>query len=195
MNASDAAALIAGAVPPAEGPRSAMRVWADLGAGAGTFTQALAGLLGPGARVYAVDRERRAIAALERLAASVRPGAIVIPRRADFADPASLDGLNLPPLDGILLANALHFVPAADQATVLARLVTRLRPRGRLVVAEYDGRGPSRWVPAPVSLERLRELLPAGVGPLREVGRRPSAYGGVIYAAVAEHVVRSGRTG
>jgi SAM-dependent methyltransferase len=186
VNATEAATLIAGAVPPSGGPRHGMRVWADLGAGAGTFTEALAGLLDPGAQLYAVDRERRAIAALERLAASSRSGATIIPRRADFAEPAGLDGLALPPLDGILLANALHFVSAADQAAVLARLVARLRPGGRLVVVEYDGRGPSPWVPWPVSPARLRALLPAGVGPLRQVGSRPSAYGGVIYAAVAE---------
>ena len=186
MNANDAAALIAGALPPSGGPRAATRVWADLGAGAGTFTEALAGLLGPGAQLYAVDRERRAIAALERLAASARSAATIIPRLGDFAERAGWQGLDLPPLDGVLLANALHFVSAADQATVLARLVARLTPGGRLVVVEYEGRKPSPWVPAPVSLARLRVLLPAGVGALREVGRRSSAYGGMIYAAVAE---------
>ncbi len=186
MDANDAAALIAGAVPAPGGPRTSGTAWADLGAGRGTFTEALARLLGAGARVYAVDREPSAIAALGRLAGRAGPAATVVPRRADFADPAGWDALDLPPLDGVLLANALHFVPAADQATVLARIAARIRPGGRLVVAEYEGRGPNRWVPHPVPPARLRAILPAGLGPPRQVGSRPSAYGGSIYAAVAE---------
>jgi len=59
MKIDDAQALIAGAVPRRAG------VWADLGAGDGTFTQALARLLEPGSRIYAVDRDRAALAALE----------------------------------------------------------------------------------------------------------------------------------
>ena len=34
------------------------RAWADIGAGEGAFTLALADLLGPGGRIVAVDRDR-----------------------------------------------------------------------------------------------------------------------------------------
>lgn len=84
------------------------------------------------------------------------------------------------------MANALHFVPAAEQPVVLARVAAALRLGGRLVVVEYADRGPSRWVPHPVSVEHLRAVLPGAVGPLRQIGRMPSAFGGAIYAAVAE---------
>src|SRR5690348_3116034 len=50
MDAQEAERLIAPAVPA--GPA----VWADFGAGDGTFTRALAERLGPGSRIYAVDR-------------------------------------------------------------------------------------------------------------------------------------------
>lgn len=185
MDVSDAEALIAGAIPPPTGAEDAPARWADLGAGQGTFTIALARLLGPAAQLYAVDREPAAVAALDRLAARPRTAATILPRRADFASAADRDALRLPPLDGVLLANSLHFVPDADQGELLARLTDALRPGGRLVVVEYEGRRPSRWVPFPVSLERLRAILPASVGPLRQVGSRPSAFGGWIYAAVA----------
>jgi len=36
-------------------------VWADLGSGSGAFTLALADLPGPGARLYSVDKDRRAL--------------------------------------------------------------------------------------------------------------------------------------
>ena len=41
-------------------------VWADMGAGSGTFTFALARLLGPEGRVVAVDREPAALESLRR---------------------------------------------------------------------------------------------------------------------------------
>ena len=40
--------------------------WADFGAGEGTFTLALARLLGPGAHVIAVDHDRAALRELEQ---------------------------------------------------------------------------------------------------------------------------------
>jgi ubiquinone/menaquinone biosynthesis C-methylase UbiE len=42
-----------------EAVRGAGPAWADLGAGDGIFTRALADLLGSEARIYAVDRARR----------------------------------------------------------------------------------------------------------------------------------------
>ena len=188
MDVRDAAALIAGAIPAPTGADGTAAVWADLGAGRGTFTAALARLLGPSARIHAIDREPSAIAALRQLATRVRTAATIVPHRADFASTESWDALGLPALDGVLLANALHFVPTDEQADVLARLAAGLRSGGRLVVVEYEGRRPSRWVPFPLSLERLRAIAPATIAPLHQVGSRPSAFGGSIYAAAAERL-------
>jgi SAM-dependent methyltransferase len=179
VDADDAVALVASAVP---GPG----IWADLGAGRGTFSRALATLLGPRGHVFALDREPSSVAALSRPRAGPDTAAPVTPLLADFTDATAWPSLGLPPLDGVLLANALHFVPADEQGAVLASLVTRLRPRGRLVLVEYEGRPPSRWVPHPVSLARLAAIAPAGVTPPARVGMRRSAYGGWMYAAVCE---------
>ena len=178
MQIDEAAALIRQAV--AGGGTG--ETWAELGAGGGTFTRALAQLLGPGGRVYAVDRDRRAIDALRSVVAREDARAApVTPVLADFTRP-----LALPALDGVLLANALHFVPDVAQRDVLARVAGHLRPGGRLVVAEYDGRSPSRWVPYPVPLARFRALATEiGLGDAELVGERRSAYGGRLYAAMA----------
>jgi ubiquinone/menaquinone biosynthesis C-methylase UbiE len=132
--------LIRAAIPKHGG------TWADLGAGEGTFSRALAELLGPDSRIYAVDSDASALAALDRWPGAVRPN--VIPVVADFSRPFELPGLRGTPLDGILLANALHFIRDADE--VLARLVAQVRPGGRVVFVEYDRRAPSRWVPYPI---------------------------------------------
>lgn len=177
MNTRDAVGLIGAAIPRQPG------TWADIGAGEGVFTRALAELLGPEGRIYAVDRDGRAVAALERWA--VRDGVKVIPLTADFTQPFDLPGLEPAGLDGMLLANTLHFVRDAD--TVLAQLAARVRPGGRVVVVEYDGRPANQWVPHPLPAARLPALAAAaGLTPFEITVTRPSAFGGIMYVAVAE---------
>ncbi len=174
MNHRDALALLRAAVPAADG-----EAWADLGAGAGVFTRALAALVGASGRVYAVDADARAVRALRARAAEARGGPAVTVLRADVTLP-----LGLPPLDGVLLANVLHFV--RDAEAVLPRIAAGLRPGGRLVLIEYEGRRPGPWVPYPVPAARFRELAAAaGLTPPETVARRPSAFGGEMYVATA----------
>ena len=177
MMTSDAIALIRDAVPSGPG------TWADIGAGTGTFTRALAEILGAGSRVYAVDRDRRALQAIARWANEVR--AEVVPVVADIAAPFELPGLGTGQLDGMLLANTLHFIE--DAGGVLARLVQRLRAGGRVVLVEYDRRRASRWVPYPIAASELPALAAsAGLSPPTLIARQPSAFGGELYVAVAE---------
>ena len=173
MKTSEAVALIEAAVPRGKG------VWADIGAGDGTFTRALVELLGRDARAYAVDRDARALASLRRWAE--REGASVIPVEADFTLPLELPEL----LDGLLVANALHFV--RDAEGVLARLAALVRPGGRVVIVEYDRRAASRWVPYPISTDRLPALAAAaGLSTPTITSTRPSAFGGMLYVAAAD---------
>ena len=179
MNRRDAVELIREAIPRREG------AWADLGCGDGTITRALAELAGPNSRIYAVDRDATAISALTRWASV--DATQVIPVVADFARPFELPGLGGATLDGVLLANALHFVPEAD--TVLARLAEWLRPGGRIVIVEYDQRTATRWVPYPIPTSRLPALAAsAGSSPFVVTASRPSTFGGTLYTAAAERL-------
>lgn len=173
MDHRDAVALIEAAVGRGGG------VWADLGAGTGTFTRALADLLSAGSRIYAVDRDARAVASLQSIHSR---DVEVVAVRADFATSDLGTALGTTPLDGVLLANALHFV--RDSAAVLRRIVRHVRPGGRVVVVEYDRRARSRWVPFPIAADDLLEMGErAGLVNLRVTASRPSAYAGTIYAA------------
>ena len=158
--------------------------WADFGAGDGTFTLALARILGPDARVFAVDRDQQALRELERRAAENGIRNRVTAVAADFIDPFELPGGNTLRLDGMLFANSLHFVRNAD--VVLNRLVHWLRPGAHVVFVEYDRRPASRWVPYPVDAERLPAIC-AAAGLTKPVvtATRPSDYGGELYAAFA----------
>ena len=178
MKDSEAIDLIRQAVPRSAG------TWADLGAGEGTFTRALAQRLEPGARILAVDRDARALARLKR---SWTGPTEVITVEADFTRPLELPGVHAGSLDGILLANALHFV--ADPGATLARLGAWLRPGGRLVVVEYERRRPNPWVPHPIEPSRLVQVA-RGAGFTEPIitARQPSAFGGNLYAAAADRL-------
>ena len=89
--------------------------WADLGAGTGNFTWALAELLGRNGTIYAIDRDLRAITAQRNRMVQDPPGATIIPRQVDF-----MQKLDVPALDGVLIANALHFI--IDQAQALKQI-------------------------------------------------------------------------
>jgi SAM-dependent methyltransferase len=171
----DAIALIRGAVEGRSG------AWADLGAGTGTFTRALAELLGPHSTIYAVDKDRAAYDELKSIARELKN---VVPVHADFTQQFETSELRTR-LDGMLFANALHFVK--DNGEVLGRLASALRPGGRIVIVEYDRREASRWVPYPIPRTRLPSLAArAGLPTPRIVASRPSDYQGELYVAIAD---------
>jgi SAM-dependent methyltransferase len=175
LKQQDAIALLRPAVSETGG------TWADVGAGTGTFTLALAELLGPSARVFAVDRDGKALAEL-RASAAPHAHARIETVQADFTKAFELPGAKPGTLDGILLANSLHFVRSAED--LLARLESWLRPGGRIILIEYDRRAPNPWVPYPIWVDRLPEVAAAAGLSSQVVARRPSAFGGDLYVAV-----------
>lgn len=174
MDRTEMRALIAGSVPEPGG------TWADLGAGTGNFTFALAELLGPDATIYAIDHDASAIRRLRERTDRPVHAATIVPLVGDFTLP-----LDLPPLDGLLMANVLHFM--RDQKAVLTHAVRALRPGGRLVLVEYEVVHPRPWVPFPVPLARFRALAEAaGLSAPTLIGTRRSPSSGIVmYAGAA----------
>lgn len=145
-------------------------VWADFGAGTGNFTRALRHLLGLQATIYAVDQDAHAL----------RSHRDAITIHADFAQ-----SLDLPSLDGALMANALHWV--RHQGRVVQRIADYLRPGGCLLLVEYDVQSPRGYIPYPVPYARFETLArAAGLRDVQPIGSRVSPSGGAgMYAAVA----------
>jgi ubiquinone/menaquinone biosynthesis C-methylase UbiE len=175
MNHADHVYLLQAGIPAPGG------VWADLGAGTGAFTLALADLIGPSGQLIAVDRD---LAALQQQAAMMQKRFHAVPIRyqnADFTQP-----LDLPILDGIVLANSLHFVPYADQIALLTRLKGYLQPTGRLLLVEYDSDQGNPWVPYPRRYERWAEIaLESGFGQVSLLQHVPSRYLGAMFSTLA----------
>jgi hypothetical protein len=135
---------------------------------------ALAQLVAPGSTIYAVDLDQRALKGIPDRHCGVEIRKIV----ADLQS----SGLRLPPVDGILMANTLHFIQ--DQQIFLKRL---LSVADRVLIVEYERSRPNRWGPYPVGFERLRQLFSeAGVERVEKLATRPSLFGGTMYSAFAE---------
>ena len=165
LRRSELVALIEGGVPGRGGN------WADLGAGEGAFTMALADLIGPEGRIVAVDRDASALRAI---------GDGVETRVADFTQP-----LGLSELDGIVMANSLHFV--RDKAPVLRAVHGMLRPGGRLIVVEYGTDSGNPWVPYPFTYQQWEAMAArAGFRTTRLLKTVPSRWLGSMYSAVSQ---------
>jgi SAM-dependent methyltransferase len=174
MNHQDHVDLLRKGVPAPGG------VWADFGSGRGAFTLALAELIGPGGQIYSIDKDRVALREQERLISSrfpEREAGMTRTLAADFTRP-----LDLPPLDGAVMANSLHF--HKDKLAILRLIRGYLRSGGRLLLVEYNVDRGNLWVPHPLSFRTWEKLAAqAGFEKTRLLAARPSRFLGEIFAA------------
>ncbi len=154
-------------------------VWADLGSGEGAFTLALAELLAPGGRIHSVDTDTGALRTQQRSMSARFPGVELEIHRGDFTG-----SLKLPTLDGIVMANSLHF--HRDHAAVVGHVMRWMRPGGRFVLVEYDADRGNTWVPHPISyITWERVAREAGLTGTRRLHTVPSRFLGAIYSALS----------
>ena len=154
--------------------------WADFGAGSGAFTLALRELVGQDATIYAVDKDSSTLRELEdshRARFNSSGNLILLPN--DFSRP-----LELPPLDGIVMANSLHFFK--DKETLLSHVREFLKSNGSLLLVEYNVDKGNLWVPHPLTFESFRSLAPkAGFSAPRLLAKVPSRFLNEFYSAAA----------
>jgi hypothetical protein len=172
MRLPDAIDMLAGSGVEALGPT----VSADLGCGDGTFTLALADLLASGSSIHAIDRDRSALRGIP----SARKGVGISTHCGDFTK----GSWPLTGLDGILMANSLHYVE--NQAAFIRSCEQQMKSQRLFLIVEYDTSHASRWVPYPVGQTRLTRLFQgAGYSSIRVLRSRPSVYRRApLYAAV-----------
>ena len=168
-------ALLPHCIPDAAG------LWADLGCGDGVFTTVIQEIIAPGGRLVGVDVDARSLQRLSERFKQDHPGVSVETRLADFRAP-----LTLLPLDGFVIANALHFIDTKERRDVFAQLAALLKPGGRAVVVEYNTRTPNPAVPFPLDPEEFLALAEgAGLEASRVAARVRSSFLGEMYAGVA----------
>ena len=150
--------------------------WADLGCGTGTFTLALASLLTKGSMIYAMDTNERA---LKDIPDSFE-NAVIKKLKGNFVT----DKLEFDELDGILMANSLHYVK--DKPGFIQKVTTHLNTQGCFLLVEYDTNIPNSWVPYPQSFSSLQKLFSRfGFSTVLKLNEQPSIYNrSMMYAAV-----------
>jgi ubiquinone/menaquinone biosynthesis C-methylase UbiE len=154
--------------------------YADFGSGGGAFTLALRELIGLDATIYAVDNDRRSLNELEsnhRARFNTTRNLILL--KDDF----SLS-LSLPQLDGIVMANSVHFFK--DKEKILRHVRGYLKPKGALLLIEYNVDSGNMWVPYPISFNVCRVLVKrAGFTEPRLLAKAPSTFLKEFYSAAA----------
>ena len=172
MTLNEAIDLIRPGITPTSG------TWADIGAGTGLFTEALIEILESG-KVIALDKSPHSLYEIGNKQSVIGKKISLEIVEADFHQP-----LHLPPLNGIIMANALHY--AKDHTTVLKNVLTSLKTEGTFILIEYDTNTPNNpWVPNPVSFERFKVLCEkVGLQEPVTIGTKKSIYrDGEMYIA------------
>ncbi len=155
--------------------------WADFGSGTGAFTLALADLIGAEGQIFSVDKDRMALQEQARTLKANFPDVRVTYQVGDLTRPLRE---SLPPLDGIVMANALHFIPDHQKDAVVQLLKSYLRPGGRLILVEYSADRGNVWVPYPVSYPTWETIARRnGFANVRLLATRPSRMLNAIYSA------------
>ena len=158
-------------------------IYADLGAGRGAFTLALRELVGLDSTIHAVDKDKSSLDELEkahRARFHSTEHLTLLPN--DFSRP-----LSLPPLDGIVMANSLHFFK--DKEKILRHVREFLKPNGALIIVEYNVDSGNMWVPYPLTFETYRTLAPrAGFSEPRLLAKVPSRFLKEFYSAIAYRI-------
>ena len=170
-------ALLRGGVPTPGG------VWADFGSGQGAYTLALAELLGPGSTIYSIDKDASGLATQAKLLADKFPQVTLKQINTDFYYPVTPA---LPPLDGIVMANALQLIPSHQKGALVKLLKSYLKPGGRMLLVDYNADQGNSWVPYPPSFATWETLAKqAGFESVRQLGTYPSNFLKEVYAAEA----------
>ncbi len=152
--------------------------WADLGSGDGAFTLALRDLIGGEAEIFSVEKDSSRLEQQKINFHQNFSDSKIHFINADFTYP-----LELPLLDGIVMANALHFI--CHKETLLDQLRGYLKPNGRFLLVEYNVDSGNQWVPHPLSYESFRQLAPkAGLTEPTRLARLPSRFLREIYSAL-----------
>lgn len=154
-------------------------VWADLGSGTGAFTLALADLIGPTGIIYSVDKDRASLREQERAMQARFPDNTVHYVVADFSN-----HLDLPPLDGIVMANSLHYVRKKEP--MLQLIHGYMKHDGRLLIVEYNADRGNPWVPYPFSYRTWETLARQnGFTHTELLATVPSRFLGEMYSAIS----------
>ncbi len=142
------------------------QVWAELGCGNGTFTEALASLLASGSIIYAVDKDKPSLKMVPDNYKNVKIEKLY----RNFIKDVLPENLT-----GILMANSFHYVK--NKNPFIKRIENNLRRNGIFLIAEYDTQSSNPWVPFPINFNSLKNFFEkAGYSSVTKINELPSVF-------------------
>jgi ubiquinone/menaquinone biosynthesis C-methylase UbiE len=157
---------------------------ADLGAGDGTFTVALARRVGSSGHVYATELDDEQLAHIRQAAAEAGLANVTVIK-------AAVPRTNLPEAccDALFSRTVYHHL--TEPAAINADILRALRPGGRLVIIDFEPGGIMNWIGRPETANRhgghgtpketvVREVAAAGF----QLLRGPEPWRGRTYAVL-----------
>lgn len=154
-------------------------VWADLGSGEGAFTLALRDVAGSDVGIYSIDKDEESLEIQRQHLVEKFPHSHITYLATDFTKP-----LNLPPVDGIIMANSLHYVQ--DKVPLLESLRACIKPGGVFIIVEYNVDSGNMWVPYPLSFSSFQSVMKtAHYKDPKLLATIPSHFLQEIYSAIA----------
>jgi ubiquinone/menaquinone biosynthesis C-methylase UbiE len=153
-------------------------IWVDAASGDGVFAETLIEqspstitVIGLDLRLSAAQRFRNAVCRV------VNNGVAL---QADLSSP-----LPVRSVDGILVANGLHFFQEKQQAEILRNFARALKDGGSLIIVEYNTARPTAAVPFPIPIQSMdRLLITSGFEHVQNTSRVRSSYLGEMYAVL-----------
>jgi ubiquinone/menaquinone biosynthesis C-methylase UbiE len=157
---------------------------ADLGAGDGTFAIALASRVGSSGKVYATELDDERLAGIRQAATAARLSNVTLVRGA-------VSRTNLPEACCDALFSRVVYHHLTDPAPINADIFRALRPRGRLVIIDFEPGGIMNWIGRLETADRhgghgtpketvVREVTAAGF----QLVRGPESWRGRTYAVL-----------
>jgi len=175
MDHQDHVALLQGGISNPGG------IWAEFGSGRGAFTIALAEIIGPGGTIYSLDKDK---GALQQQAQMIQARFPENSPKIYYINEDYRNAVNLPALNGVVMANTLHFIE--DTIPVLELILGYLHPGGCLILVEYNSDAGNTWVPYPLSYTTWQSIAgQAGFERTQQLDKVPSRFMGEIYSAAS----------
>lgn len=160
-----------------KGVEKKRQVWADFGSGDGAFTLALRDTGGVETDIYSIDKDEDRLKIQKKIFDRMFSEYTVHFIHEDFTHP-----LDLPPLDGIIMANSLHFLE--KKIPFLIDIKQYLKRNGKLILVEYNVDSGNMWVPYPISFRSFKQICrETGFQDPELLGEIPSEFLKEIYSA------------
>jgi ubiquinone/menaquinone biosynthesis C-methylase UbiE len=160
--------------------KSPRGIWVELACGDGVFAEITLEIASPEIKIIGLDIDRSALTQF-RDHLEKKKSEDLLPLQADLEH-----SLPMSKVDGIILANGLHFFPEQQQIQILTNCASVLKHDGHILIIEYNTERSTTAVPYRLPERNIyRLLIDAGFSAPLKISHVSSSYLGQLYSVLA----------